>query len=199
LALAILDRDRRRRRRKRRLVYSLVFILIVTGFVWFLKQRSTTTIMVVTHAEVEAGVENPGLSPEGRIRANELLRVLGDVNVTGGLDAVFATRWRRTQETAEPLSYLVNKPLQIIDPAEPGKVYELLQEDYKGKVVLLVVDPDDVQPLVAKFEGSEGLTPIANREHDSIYILSLPWFGKERTLQLRYGRPYIGPQPDAVE
>ena len=197
--MAILDRDRRRRRRKRRLVYSLIFILIVTGLVWFLKQRSTTTIMIVTHAEVEAGVENPGLSPAGRIRANELLRVLGDVDVTGGLDAVFATRWRRTQETAEPLSYLLNKPLQIINAAELEKVFELLQEDYKGKVVLLVVDPEDVQPLVAKFEGSDDLQPIANREHDSIYILSVPWFGKERTLQLHYGRPYIGPQSDVVE
>ena len=197
--MAILDRDRRRRRRKRRLVYSLIFILIVTGLVWFLKQRSTTTIMIVTHAEVEAGVENPGLSPAGRIRANELLRVLGDVDVTGGLDAVFATRWRRTQETAEPLSYLLNKPLQIINAAELEKVYELLQEDYKGKVVLLVVDPEDVQPLVAKFEGSDDLQPIANREHDSIYILSVPWFGKGRTLQLHYGRPYIGPQSDVVE
>ena len=197
--MAILDRDRRRRRRKRRLVYSLIFILIVTGFVWFLKQRSTTTIMIVTHAEVEVGVENPGLSPAGRIRANELLRVLGDVDVTGGLDAVFATRWRRTQETAEPLSYLLNKPLQIINAAELEKVYELLQEDYKGKVVLLVVDPEDVQPLVAKFEGSDDLTPIANREHDSIYILSVPWFGKERTLQLHYGSPYIGPIPEPVE
>ena len=197
--MAILDRDRRRRRRKRRLVYSLIFILIVTGFVWFLKQRSTTTIMIVTHAEVEAGVENPGLSPAGRIRANELLRVLGDVDVTGGLDAVFATRWRRTQETAEPLSYLLNKPLQIVNAAELEKVYELLQEDYKGKVVLLVVDPEDVQPLVAKFEGSDDLQPIANREHDSIYILSVPWFGKERTLQLHYGSPYIGPKPESVE
>jgi len=197
--LAILDRDRSRRRRKRRLVYSLIFVLIVTGFVWFLKQRSTTTIMVVTHAEVESGVENPGLSPAGRVRANELRRVLADVDVTHTVDAVFATRWRRTQETAEPLSYRVNKPLQIINADEPGKVFELLQEDYKGQLVLLVVDPADVQPLVAKFEGSKNLKPIANSEHDSIYIVSVPWFGKERTLQLHYGRPYAGQQSDALE
>lgn len=197
--MAILDRDRRRRRRKRRLVYSLIFILIVTGFVWFLKQRSTTTILIVTHAEVEAGVENPGLSPAGRIRANELFRVLGNMHVTDSVDAVFATRWRRTQETAEPLSAGVNRPLQIINAAEPGKVYELLQEDYKGQIVLLVVDPDDVQALLAKFSGDEVLIPIANGEHDSIYIVSVPWFGKEKTLQFHYGRPYIGPQPDDVE
>lgn len=155
--------------------------------------------MIVTHAEVESGVENPGLSPEGRIRANELVRVLGDVDVTDSVDAVFATRWRRTQETAEPLSYRVNQPLQIINPAEFEKVYELLLEDYKGQVVLLVVDAADVPPLVRKLEGSKMLKPIANGEHDSIYIVSVPWFGKERTLQLHYGRPFIGPQPDAVE
>lgn len=197
--LAKLDRERRKRQRKRRLAYSLIFIISVTGFAWFLKQRSTTTIMIVRHAEVEVGVDNPGLSPAGRIRVNELMRVVADVDVTDSVDAVFATRWRRTQETAEPLSLRLDQPLQIIDLNNLNKVSEILQTEYKGQVVLLVVDAVDIQPLVKELEGSKVLKPIAEGEHDSIYLLSVPWFGKVKTLQFHYGRPSIGSPLPAVE
>ena len=80
--MAKIDRERRKRRRIRQLIYVLMFVLFVTGFAWFLEMRSTTTVMVVRHAEVEQGVENPGLSPAGRLRAKELARLLGDVDVT---------------------------------------------------------------------------------------------------------------------
>ena len=197
--MASLDRERRKRRRKRRLAYSLIFIIFVTGFAWFLEQRSTTTIMIVRHAEVEVGVDNPGLSPAGRIRVNELMRVVGDIDVTDSVDAVFATRWRRTQETGEPLALWVNQPLQILDLNNLSKVSEILQTEYKGQVVLLVVDAEDIQPLVKELEGSKVLKPIAETEHDSIYLLTVPWFGKVKTLQFHYGRPYIASQLPLVE
>jgi phosphohistidine phosphatase SixA len=181
------------------LAYSLIFIIFVVGFTWFLEQRSTTTIMIVRHAEVETGVDNPGLSPAGRIRVNELMRVVADIDVTDSVDAVFATRWRRTQETGEPLALWVNKPLQIIDLNDLSKVSETLQTEYKGQVVLLVVDAADIQPLVKELEGSKVLKPIADGEHDSIYVLSVPWFGKVKTLQFHFGRPYIEPELLIVE
>ncbi len=188
-----MDRERRKRRRKRRLAYSLIFILTVTALAWFLEMRSTTTVMVVRHAEVETGVENPGLSPAGRVRVNQLLRVLGDVDVTDTVDEVFATRWRRTQETAEPLADRVGRPLQIFNPKELDKLSEMLLTEYAGQIVVLVVDAEDIQPIIAELNGSKVLKPIAPNEHDSIYVLSVPWFGKEKTLQFRYGRAYIGP------
>jgi 2,3-bisphosphoglycerate-dependent phosphoglycerate mutase len=197
--LAKLDRERRKRQRKRALVYILIFILFVTGFTWFLKQRSTTTIFIARHAEVQAGVDNPGLSLAGRIRVNELLRVLGDVDVTDSFDAVFATRWRRTQETADPIALSIDQPLQIVDLNNLSKISEMLQTEYKGQVVLLVVDASDIQPLVKELEGSKVLRPIAEDEYDSIYLLSVPWFGKVKTLQFHYGRPYIGSQLPVVD
>lgn len=192
--MAKIDRERRKRRRIRRLIYILMFVLIVTGFAWFLEMRSTTTVMIVRHAEVEKGVDNPGLSPAGRLRAKELVRLLGDVDVTDSVDAVFATRWRRTQETAEPLARQVDTVLQIVNPAELEKLQEVLVQEYKGQVVLLVLDATDIQSVVSQMSGSKVLKNIAPGEHDSLYVLSVPWFGKVKTLQFHYGRPYIGPQ-----
>ena len=34
------------------------------------------------------------------------------------------------------------------------------------------------------------LAPIAEQEYDNLYILSIPWYGKVKTLQLKYGTPY---------
>lgn len=197
--MAKLDRERRKRRRKRRLIYTLIFVLVVTSFAWFLEMRSTTTVIILRHAEVEQGVDNPGLSPAGRLRSKDLVRLLGDVDVTDSVDAVFATRWRRTQETAEPLARHVDTVLQIVNPAELEKLKAVLLQEYKGQVVVLIIDAADIQPVVERMKGSKVLRTIASAEHDSIYVLSVPWFGKVKTLQFRYGRPYIGPQVAPAE
>jgi hypothetical protein len=31
-------------------------------------------------------------------------------------------------------------------------------------------------------------------EYDNIYVISIPWFGKTKTIRLRYGEPYNGPE-----
>jgi len=31
---------------------------------------------------------------------------------------------------------------------------------------------------------------IEENEYDNIYIVSIPWFGKTKTIRLRYGEPY---------
>ena len=32
---------------------------------------------------------------------------------------------------------------------------------------------------------------IARSEFDNIYIVSIPWFGKTKTIRFRYGEPYV--------
>ena len=97
--------NKRRRRLKRRLIAVAGFLLLATGMAWFFESQATTTVIFVRHADRVAGQdENPGLSLAGQQRAEELARVLADVDVVAGVDAIFATQYRRTQETAEPLS-----------------------------------------------------------------------------------------------
>jgi hypothetical protein len=38
---------------------------------------------------------------------------------------------------------------------------------------------------------------MADNEFDNLYIVSIPWFGKVKTLRLRYGAPYQPAQPAA--
>jgi broad specificity phosphatase PhoE len=149
-------------------------------------------VVLVRYAELaDSELVNPGLSTAGQLRAEELVRVLGDVDVVAGVDAIFATRFRNSQETAEPIAKHLNLPVQVVDAEDISGLTERMLADYKGRIVLVVTDPDALPALIAELHGSKKLPPIAEAEHDNLYIVSIPWYGKVKTLRLRYGLPYL--------
>ena len=59
------------------------------------------------------------------------------------------------------------------------------------KGVLTLDGPDQALPaLIGNMDASKKVPPIAEDEYDNIYIVSIPWFGKTKTIRLRYGAPY---------
>ncbi len=181
---------RRRRRRKRRAGAVASFLVIALGLAWFFESQATTTVIFVRYAETEAdGTDDPGLSTTGWRRAEELARVLGDVDVVAGVDVIFATRLRRTQETAEPLSRLLNIPVQVIDAEDIAGLTRRLITEYKGRIVLVVTNEAALPQLVAELHGSKKLPAMGPGDHEDLYILSVPWFGKVKTLRVKYGLP----------
>ena len=184
--------NKRRRRLKRRLIAVAGFLLLATGMAWFFESQATTTVIFVRHADRAAGQdENPGLSLAGQQRAEELARVLADVDVVAGVDAIFATQYRRTQETAEPLSKRLQVPVRTAAPDDIEGLTKQILTEYKGKIVLVITHSDAIPKLIQELHGSKKLPPIEDNEYDNIFIVSIPWFGKVKTLRLRYGRPYV--------
>ena len=183
---------RRKRRRQRRIVSIVGFLLFATGMAWFFELQATTTIIVSRYAEKDSSVaEDPGLSPRGKARAKELSRVLGDVDVVAGVDAIFVLPLRRAIETSTPLATLNSAPVHTIDDPENVEALVLrILDEYKGKIVLIITEPEIIQPLIAEMHGSKKLPEMGETEHDNLYIVSIPWFGKVKTLRLRYGVPY---------
>lgn len=187
-----MDPKRRARRRKRRLFASALFLSVAFSLAWFFESQATTTVILVRYAELASRAEaNPGLSPAGRRRAEELVRVLGEVDVVAGVDAIFATRFRYTQETAEPLATQQSLPVQIVDMTDIRGVAERILQDYKGKIVLVITGGDAIAALVKELHGGKAVPPMADGEYDNLYIVSIPWYGKVKTLRLRYGAPYL--------
>lgn len=186
------DEARRRRRRRRRTLAVVAFLSVSLGLAWFFESQATTTVIFTRYAELQ-GLDqpNPGLSIAGKRRAEELLRVLGDVDVVAGVDAIFATRFRSTQETAEPLAKQLNLPVQVVDASDVVGLCQRMLRDYKGKIVLVVTDREALPLLIRELQGSKKVPPIADSEHDNLYIVSIPWYGKVKTLRLRYGMPYL--------
>ena len=184
--------NRRRRRRQRRLIAMAGFLFLAIGMAWFFESQATTTVIFIRHADRAPGQqENPGLSVTGQQRAQELVRVLGDVDIVAGVDAIFATQYRRTQETAEPLSKKLQVPLYTAAPNDIKGLTQRILTEFKGKIVLVITHSDTIPKLIAELHGSKKLPPIEPNEYDNIFIVSIPWFGKVKTLRLKYGQPYV--------
>lgn len=184
--------DRRRRRHRRRIQIVIIYTLIAIGLAWFFESQATTTIIFVRHAEKDTTVaDDPPLSEVGRERAAELARQLVDADVIAGVDAIYATPFRRTQETARRLADALNLPINTYDASDTEDVLETILERHKGKIVLVIGHSNTLPVLIANLGASKQVPRIDEHEYDNIYVISIPWFGKTKTIRLRYGEPYV--------
>lgn len=184
--------DRKRRRRRRRLQIIVIYTLIAVGLAWFFESQATTTVIFVRHAEKAAlPADDPDLSEDGKLRAAELARQLVDADVVQGIDAVYSTSFRRTVETARPVAEALDLQIMTYDAADTAAFLETVLRDYKGKIVLVVGHSNTVPLMIANVGASKNVPPIADDEYDNIYLVSIPWFGKTKTIRLRYGEPYL--------
>jgi 2,3-bisphosphoglycerate-dependent phosphoglycerate mutase len=188
----VTDEGRKRRRRRRRIIASAAFLVISLTLAWIFESQSTTTVIFVRYADVDSGDEsNPGLNGAGQRRAEELVRVIGDVNVVASVDAIFATQFRNTQETAEPLAKSLQMPVQVIDADNVRGLTDLILQEYKGDIVLVITNRKALPQLIQRFHGSKNLPEIEDSEYDNLFIVSIPWYGKVKTLRLKYGAPFV--------
>jgi hypothetical protein len=184
-------RRRKKRRKQRKVVAILGFLAITTGLAWFFESQATTTIIVSRYANISAAEDEPSLNAAGLTRALELERVLGDVDVVAGIDAIFIAPNKRAIETSAPLAKRNGAPVHTVDnPADAEALVARILREYKGKIILLITEPELLQPVIAEMHGSKKLPVINHGEYDNLYIVSIPWFGKVKTLRLRYGMPY---------
>ncbi len=192
MANGMTDQERRRRRRRRRIQIIVIYTAIAVGLAWFFESQATTTIIFVRHAEKAAlPADDPPLSPAGRRRVAELTRQLVDADVVAGVDALYASPYRRTLETAEPLANRLGLAVQQYDPTDNKAVLARILKDHKGKIILVVGHSNTLGSLIADLGASKKVPPIAENEYDNIYIVSIPWFGKTKTIRLRFGDPYV--------
>lgn len=193
------DPDRRKKRIRRRIQIAVIYTAIAVGLAWFFESQATTTMIFVRHAEKALiPVDDPGLSPEGQARAAELARQLVDADVIAGIDAIYATDTRRAVETAEPVAEALGLDiLRYQNEADDEPVVDAMVRDNKGKIILVVGHSNTVPTMIAALGASKNVPPIAELEYDNLYLISIPWFGKTKTIRLRYGEPYTGKPADA--
>lgn len=192
------EADRRKKRRRRRIQIIIIYVAIAIGLAWFFESQATTTIIFVRHAEKQAAGNDPELTEAGRRRVAELTRQLVDADVVAGVDAIYSTPFKRNLQTAEPLAEALDLPIHRYDPdpEDPEAMLEDIVRRHKGKIILIVGHSDTIPELIAELGASKKVPPIAENEYDNIYLISIPWFGKTKTIRLRYGEPYTGEPAD---
>ena len=185
--------ERRKRRHRRRVQIIVLYTAIAVGLAWFFESQATTTIIFVRHAErTLEPADDPGLNQAGVTRVAELTRQLVDADVVAGagIDAIYSSPYRRTLETVLPLATKLGLEINRYDPNDNEAVLAEILKLHKGKIILVVGHSNTVPTLIADLGASKNVPAIGHSEYDNIYIVSIPWFGKTKTIRLRYGEPY---------
>ena len=190
---------RPRRKSRIRILPIVGYILAVLAVAWFFQQQATTTVIFVRHADVDASApldDDTPLNARGRQRAELLADFLADVNIGSSVDAIYATVARRTQETAQPLATRLGQKLNIDDPYNYERLARRIFRDRRGKITLIVADADAIPPLIAELRGKHQLPEFGPRDYSEIYVVTVPYYGKVKTLRFRFDEP---PDEAAVE
>jgi broad specificity phosphatase PhoE len=153
-------------------------------------QAGVKTIIVVRHAEAEPTQPggDPALTNDGKARALELARMLGDTQ----LRSVYLTHFQRNRQTAAPLPHhLGEKPTVIDDVAQTVRA---LRAEPWGATALVVGHSNTVPELIRGLTGQ----PLPDGEpivFDRMWIVTLARDGTASLLRLHYGTPVAVPSP----
>ncbi len=149
------------------------------------------TIVVVRHAEKGADdPRDPSLSDEGRLRAEALARLLAKSGVTH----LFASEFKRTSQTLEPLSRSSGASIRIVSARDPAALLTVLEDLPRGSVAVVAGHSNTVPGLVQRLAPDSELVRTApdtlaltEADYDRLYVIT-QW-ARERgagVLELRY-------------
>ena len=153
-------------------------VLLLSAFVVVTAASAEPLVVIVRHAEKAAsGGNDPDLAPAGRARADALARMLKDSGVT----TVFASEFKRTQETAAPTAKSTGVAPTIVPAKDIAALVSKLHQ-LKGKA--LVVAHGDTIPNIAKALGID--TPIQIPDDDYTELLVVTLGDKPELLRLHF-------------
>jgi broad specificity phosphatase PhoE len=172
-------------------VFSALFAIlgVVVVFAYFSTfSRPVTTVILVRHAEkkIEPSNPDPDLAPEGIERAQEIARVFADAHI----NAIYATQYKRTQQTVKPLSDRIGVPVTVLDSNQTNELLRRIQTTYRGQTVFVAGHNNTVPAIVSELSG-ETYPTIPESEYDNLYIVTIYRFGKAKVIKLKYGKSSI--------
>ena len=136
-----------------------------------------STIFIVRHAEKADATKDPDLSEAGRARAEALAKTLRDANIT----AIYATEFKRTQQTAAPLAKVLGITVTIL-PAKDNAALMAKLRASNGNT--LVVGHGDTIPDLIKALGISDPINIAENDYDNLVAVVLDQ--KPHLIRLHY-------------
>lgn len=107
---------------------------------------------------------DPLLSAAGEARAKRLAAMLRDAGVT----SVFATEYRRTQDTARPLAAGLGLEVSVNPARDTAGLVARLRDRHADGVVLLVGHSNTVPDIIKALGGPD--VTIEDLEYDNLFI-----------------------------
>jgi len=168
-------------------VFSLLALIFgaVIVFAYFSTfARPVTTVIIVRHAEknIEPNNPDPDLSLAGVARAQEIARIFGDA----GVQAIYATQYKRTQQTVTPLASRLGLPIVSVDAKQSSELTRRILSNNRGQTVF-VAGHNNTAPEIVNLLSGENYPQIPESEYDNMFIVTIYRFGKAKVLKVKYG------------
>jgi broad specificity phosphatase PhoE len=146
------------------LVRALFLALLISGCA-----HPITTVLVVRHAEKELDQgDDPPLTDKGSARANLLADMLAETKPA----AIYATQYRRTKDTVQPLADRVSIPIRAIDAKETDALAKQIKAEHEGKTVVVAGHSNTVNKLIAALGGPE-MPDLDDADYDNLFVVAI--------------------------
>lgn len=157
-------------------------MLAALALAW-LPSLPAATIIIVRHADRNSGMSADALlSPAGEERAKALAQVLKDA----GIDRIYVTEVRRTQQTAEPIAARLHLTPIAIPQNDMDRLVSQLLGLGENETALVVGHANTVPAIVERL-GAGPAPAMADAEYDRLTVVVTSAGGKARAVTLRYG------------
>lgn len=147
----------------------------------FLREPRATTVLLLRHAEKASDDEDSPLNPDGRARAQELARVA----LKAGVTDIYATKFQRTQQTAQPLAEALRLCPTICD--DPALLVSKIKSEHNGDTVLVVSHSGTVEIILGNLLGTSVPRFLSN-EYDNLFVVTTRGSSGD-VVNLQYGNP----------
>ena len=182
------------------IVFSMLFAILgaVVVFGYYVTfRRAVTTVIIVRHAEkiIDPNNNDVDLSEAGQARAQEIARMFGDA----GINAIYATQYKRTQETVKPLADKLGVPVTAMNSKSTGDLIAQIRAQHSGQTIFIAGHNNSVPEIIAALGGPQ-YPIIPESEYDNLFIVTIYRTGKAKVVKLKYGspsQPGVGNKPTA--
>ena len=145
------------------------------------------TIILVRHAEkmvVPPENKDPDISVQGEARAQEIARMFGG----SGIAAIYATQYKRTQQTVKPLAERLRVPVTVVEARKTADLVAQIRARGAGETVFIAGHNNTVPEIIAAL-GGPSFPIIPESDFDNLYILTIQGDGVSKLVHLKYGSP----------
>lgn len=161
-------------------------ILLFSGFLSIFnscqpRQEKSTSLILIRHAEkIISSSDNPDLSSKGRQRAANLVDLFEAVSI----DAIYATPYLRTVNTAKPLA--TARQLEILNyQAHDLKGFaKKLLKNHREETIVVIGHSNTTPQLINALTGSQH-PDLSELEYDWVYFVEVNTLGSSKVKKLR--------------
>jgi 2,3-bisphosphoglycerate-dependent phosphoglycerate mutase len=151
--------------------------------------QPTIILILVRHAEkkiVPPENKDPDLSPAGVARAEELVRMFSDAGIT----TIYATQYKRTQQTVKPLANKLRLPVTQVEAKQTPELVKQIHARGAGQVIFIAGHNNTVPEIIAAMGGPQ-MPIIPETEYDNLYVLTVQSDGSAKLLKIKYGSAVV--------